>query len=183
MKQFLFTIVLVFVSFPVFCQTAIFNHYKNHHGVQASVIKNYDIGNHTKVTVTMLEAADSTTYIELRKEIKDMNSIDKKYKSPDTNKASFNIGMVSSLTMDVSIADNESNTYKCDRTNFSNSDRPPHHQIDIQSISPLPGDSGEYLVCGSNKTLTILVFHCPDHNTYLQIMKFVLINSIKNSTL
>lgn len=167
MKRFLFTIAFVLSILPVLSQTAIFNHYKNHPGVQASIIRNYDIGNHTKVTVTMLEATDKATYIELKKEIKSMGPVDKKGNSTDTNKTPFNIGRVNALTMNVTIVNKESDTAS------------PHNQIDIQSIAPLPGDTGEYLVCGSDKTMTILIFHCPNHDTYQRIMKFVLINSIK----
>lgn len=170
MKRFLFTIAFVLSTLPVLCQTAIFNHYRNRPGVQASVIKNYDIGNHNKVTVTMLEAADKATYIELKEEIKSMGSVDKKGNSPDTNKTPFNIGKVNSLTMNVSVVNKESGT---------SSTHSPYHQVDIQSIAPFPGDVGEYLVCGSDKTMTILVFHCPDHDTYQRIMKYVLINSIR----
>lgn len=170
MKQFLFSIAFVLVALPVLSQTAMFNHYKNRSGVQVSVIRNYDIGDHTKVTVTMLEAADLATYNELRDEIKAMNHVEKNGKLPDAGNAPFAIGKVNSITMNVSVVD---------RAPDADSAQLPAHQIDIQRVDPLPGDAGVYLVCGSSKTMTILVFHCPDQGIYQRIMKFVLIHSIE----
>lgn len=170
MKRILFAIALVLVTLPALSQTAIFNHYKNRPGVQASVIKNYDIGSHTKVTVTMLEAADMATYNELQDEVKAMNHVDNNRQTPDVSQTPFCIRKVSSLTMNVTVVDKDPD---------ADSPRRPHHQIDIRRIAPLPGDTGEYLVCGSDKTMTILVFHCPDNDTYQRILKFVLIHSIE----
>lgn len=169
MKRNLLIVFFCLGIIPAMGQTAMYNRYKNHARIQASVIKNYDIGDKTKITVTMLEAADSATYYELREELRSMKSLKNECQSPRIIKPIFTVGRVSSLSLDVTAVGN---------TNDSTSAQYPNHRIDIQAADPLPGDNGEYLICGSTKTLTMLVFHCPDHDTYQRIMKFVLINSI-----
>lgn len=170
MKRLLVIVMLFFGTITAFSQSALYEHYKNRAGLQVSTIKNYDIGGQTKVTVTMLEAADTATYNELKKEFKRMKPLNTKEHEGRADGLPFNVGKISSLKMDVTVKDKTSDTV----TALS-----PYRKVDIQSAAPLRGDKGEYLICGSNKTLTILVFHCPNHNVYRRAMKFVLLHSIE----
>lgn len=169
MKRFLIIVMLFFGTITAFGQSALYEHYKNHSGVQVSTIKNYNIGGQTKVTVTMLEADDATTYNKLKKEFKRMKPLKTKEHDGETGGLPFDVGKISSLKMDVTVMDKTSDTVAAPY---------PYRKVDIQRAAPLRGDKGEYLICGSTKTLTILVFHCPNHNVYRQAMKFVLLHSI-----
>lgn len=189
MKKTILIIALGLIACQAFGQTAMYNRYKSHAGLQASVIKNYDIGKNTKVTVTMLEAADSAAYSQLKSELKALKPSTKHHSvvglgrirnvnmnvtpigsSADSasteNRAASVFGKIRSLNMDVTPVDPSANTAAT-------------YHVDIQDAAPLPGDKGEYLICGSSKTLSILVFHCPDADTYRKVMRFVLLNAVK----
>ena len=189
MKKSILIIALGLIACQAFGQTAMYNRYKSHAGLQASVIKNYDIGKNTQVTVTMLEAADSATYSTLKSELKALKPSSKHHSAiglskirnlnmsvtpvaPSADSASTEssaatvFGKIRSLDMDITPADPSANSAV------------PYH-VDIQDAAPLPGDKGEYLICGSSKTLSILVFHCPDADTYRKVMRFVLLNTVK----
>ena len=159
MKKSILIIALGLIACQAFGQTAMYNRYKSHVGLQASVIKNYDIEKNTKVTVTMLEAADTATYNTLKRELKALK--------PSTMRHSaIGLGKIRNLNMNVTPADPSANSAV------------PYH-VDIQDAAPLPGDKGEYLICSSSKTMSILVFHCPDADTYRKVMRFVLLNAVK----
>lgn len=189
MKKSILIIALGLIACQAFGQTAMYNRYKSHAGLQASVIKNYDIEKNTKVTVTMLEAADTATYNTLKRELKALKPSTMRHSAiglgkirnlnmnvttvaPSADSASTEssaatvFGKIRSLNMDVTPADPSANSAV------------PYH-VDIQDAAPLPGDKGEYLICGSSKTLSILVFHCPDADTYRKVMRFVLLNAVK----
>lgn len=189
MKKSIFIIVLGLIACQAFGQTAMYNRYKSRAGLQASVIKNYDIGKNTKVTVTMLEAADTATYSTLKSELKALK--------PSTMRHStIGLGEIRNLNINVTTvapsadsASTESSAASAFGKNLSlnlnvapadpsaNSAVPYH--VDIQDATPLPGDKGEYLICSSSKTMSILVFHCPDADTYKKVMRFVLLNAVK----
>lgn len=164
MKHTLLSILLILVFSQVYGQTALYKHYRNRPGIQASDIRNYDIGNGTKVTVTMLEASDSSSFNALKRKLKAMKPSGTK---PDPNihvDVPPFLGDIKSMDMQITPTGDANGT--------------PHH-VDIQSAAPLRGDSGEYLICGSDKTMSILVFHCPDSETYRKVVKFVLLSSFK----
>ena len=51
-------------------QTTLYKTYVGRTGIKASCIENYPIGNGLKVTVTMLEANDSASFLHLKKSLK-----------------------------------------------------------------------------------------------------------------
>lgn len=191
MKKSILIIALGLITCQAFGQTAMYNRYKSHAGLQASVIKNYDIGKNTKVTVTMLEAADTATYNTLKSEFKALKPSTMRHSTIGLGEIrNLNINMnVTTVAPSADSASTESSAASAFGKNLSlnlnvapadpsaNSAVPYH--VDIQDAAPLPGDKGEYLICSSSKTMSILVFHCPDADTYKKVMRFVLLNAVK----
>ena len=189
-------------------QTTLYKTYLGRTGIKASCIENYPIGNGLKVTVTMLEANDSASFLHLKKSLKALpysgtksektnDSIDyyplkKSIKKPVRDfvhvlDSTPGYNHVSTLEGSIATAflsqmknmDVKINLEK-DSTKASSKQAKILH-IYCRAADPLPGDKGVYLIYFSNDTMTALVFHCPNNEVYAQSVKYVLKTTVKKA--
>ncbi len=189
-------------------QTTLYKTYLGRTGIKASCIENYPIGNGLKVTVTMLEANDSASFLHLKKSLKALpysgsksektnDSIDyyplkKSIKKPVRDfvhvlDSTPGYNHVSTLEGSIATAflsqmknmDVKINLEK-DSTKASSKQAKILH-IYCRAADPLPGDKGVYLIYFSEDTMTALVFHCPNDEVYAQSVKYVLKTTVKKA--
>lgn len=189
-------------------QTTLYKTYVGRTGIKASCIENYPIGNGLKVTVTMLEANDSASFLHLKKSLKALPySGTKSEKTNDTveyyplkksikkpirdyvHELDSTPEFSHVCTLEGSIAtafisqmknmDVKINVEK-DSTKASSKQAKILH-IYCRAADPLPGDKGVYLIYFSEDTMTALVFHCPNDEVYAQSVKYVLKTTVKKA--
>lgn len=189
-------------------QTTLYKTYVGRMGIKASCIENYPIGNGLKVTVTMLEANDSASFLHLKKSLKALpysgtksektnDSVDYYPLKKSINKplrdyvheldSTPEFSHVSTLEGSIAAAflgqmknmDVKINLEK-DSTKASSKQAKILH-IYCRAADPLPGDKGVYLIYFSDDTMTALVFHCPNDEVYAQSVKYVLKTTVKKA--
>ena len=189
-------------------QTTLYKTYVGRTGINASCIENYPIGNGLKVTVTMLEANDSASFLHLKKSLKalpysgnksektndtvDYYPLKKSLKKPVRDfvhvlDSTPEFSHVSTLEGSIATAflsqmknmDVKINLEK-DSTKASSKQAKILH-IYCRAADPLPGDKGVYLIYFSDDTMTALVFHCPNDEVYAQSVKYVLKTTVKKA--
>ena len=189
-------------------QTTLYKTYVGRTGIKASCIENYPIGNGLKVTVTMLEANDSASFLHLKKSLKALpysgtksektnDSVDYYPLKKSINKplrdyvheldSTPEFSHVSTLEGSIATAflgqmknmDVKINLEK-DSTKASSKQAKILH-IYCRATDPLPGDKGVYLIYFSEDTMTALVFHCPNDEVYAQSVKYVLKTTVKKA--
>ena len=206
-KTYLILAILLCAS-RVGAQTTLYKTYVGRMGIKASCIENYPIGNGLKVTVTMLEANDSASFLHLKKSLKALpysgtksektnDSVDYYPLKKSINKplrdyvheldSTPEFSHVSTLEGSIATAflsqmknmDVKINLEK-DSTKASSKQAKILH-IYCRAADPLPGDKGVYLIYFSEDTMTALVFHCPNDEVYAQSVKYVLKTTVKKA--
>ena len=187
-RTYLILAILLCVS-PVVAQTTLYKTYVGHKGIKASCIENYPIGKGMKVTVTMLEAQDSTAFRRLMRSLKalpysgDKTKNRKGMKKFVSNLDSLEygkpamqfeeslvrkmIGHIKGMNMEIRVADTATRSLEKGK------------MLNIVCADPLPGDEGLYLIYNSNDMMTALVFHCQDNDEYTQTVVYVLKTAMK----
>lgn len=189
-------------------QTTLYKTYLGRTGINAACIKDFPIGNGLKVTITMLEANDSTSFLHLKKSLKALpysgaksektnDSVDYYPLKKSINKplrdyvheldSTPEFSHVSTLEGSIATAflsqmknmDLKINLEK-DSTKASSKQARILH-IYCRATDPLPGDKGVYLIYFSEDTMTALVFHCPNDEVYAQSVKYVLKTTVKKA--
>ncbi len=190
-------------------QTTLYKTYVGRTGIKASCIENYPIGNGLKVTVTMLEANDSASFLHLKKSLRalpysgaktektndtvEYYPLKQSIKKPIRNyvhelDSTPEFSHVSTLEGSIATAfisqmknmDVKINVEK-DSTKASSKQAKILH-IYCRAADPLPGDKGVYLIYFSEDTMTALVFHCPNDEVYAQSVMYVLKTTVKKAT-
>ena len=206
-KTYLILAILLCAS-RVGAQTTLYKTYVGRMGIKASCIENYPIGKGLKVTVTMLEANDSASFLHLKKSLKALpysgtksektnDSVDYYPLKKSINKplrdyvheldSTPEFSHVSTLEGSIATAflgqmknmDVKINLEK-DSTKASSKQAKILH-IYCRATDPLPGDKGVYLIYFSEDTMTALVFHCPNDEVYAQSVKYVLKTTVKKA--
>ena len=206
-KTYLILAILLCAS-RVGAQTTLYKTYVGRMGIKASCIENYPIGKGLKVTVTMLEANDSASFLHLKKSLKALpysgtksektnDSVDYYPLKKSINKplrdyvheldSTPEFSHVSTLEGSIATAflgqmknmDVKINLEK-DSTKASSKQAKILH-IYCRAADPLPGDKGVYLIYFSEDTMTALVFHCPNDEVYAQSVKYVLKTTVKKA--
>ena len=167
-------------------QTTLYKTYVGRTGIKASCIENYPIGKGLKVTVTMLEANDSASFLHLKKSLKALPYSGTK--SEKTNDSVDYYPLKKSINKPL-----RDYVHELDSTpEFSHVSTLEGSiataflgqilHIYCRAADPLPGDKGVYLIYFSEDTMTALVFHCPNDEVYAQSVKYVLKTTVKKAT-
>ena len=173
----------------VAAQTTLYKTYVGRTGINASCIENYPIGKGMKVTVTMLEAQDSTAFRHLMHSLKalpysgDKTKNGKGLKKFVSNLDSLEygkpamqfeeslvrkmIGHIKGMNMEIRVADTATRSLEKGK------------MLNLVCADPLPGDQGLYLIYNSNDMMTALIFHCLDNDEYTQTVVYVLKTAMK----
>ena len=170
-------------------QTSLYKVYVGRAGINASCIENYPIGKGMKVTVTMLEAQDSTAFRHLMRSLKalpysgDKTKNRKGLKKFVSNLDSLKYGKpamqfeeslvrklishVKGMNMEIRVADTATRSLENGK------------MLNLVCADPLPGDEGLYLIYNSNDMMTALIFHCLNNDEYTQTVVYVLKTAMK----
>ena len=189
-------------------QTTLYKSYVSRAGINASCIEDYPIGNGLKVTITMLEARDTTAFHHLKKSLKALpysgsksektnDSVDyyplkKSLKKPirdfvhvlDSTPEFSHVTTLEGSIATVFLSKMKNMDVKINLENDStkaSSKQAKILHIYCRAADPLPGDKGVYLIYFSEDTMTALVFHCPNDEVYAQSVKYVLKTTVKKA--
>ena len=187
-KTYILLAILLCAS-PVAAQTSLYKTYVGRTGINASCIENYPIGKGMKVTVTMLEAQDSTAFRHLMHSLKALPySGDKTKNRKGLKKFASNldsleygkpamqfeeslvrkmIGHIKGMNMEIRVADTATRSLENGK------------MLNLVCADPLPGDQGLYLIYNSSDMMTALIFHCLDNDEYTQTVVYVLKTAMK----
>ena len=187
-RTYLILAILLCAS-PVVAQTTLYKTYVGRTGINASCIENYPIGKGMKVTVTMLEAQDSTAFRHLMRSLKALPySGDKTKNRKGLKKFASNldslkygkpamqfeeslvrkmIGHIKGMNMEIRVADTATRSLENGK------------MLNLVCADPLPGDEGLYLIYNSSDMMTALIFHCLDNDEYTQTVVYVLKTAMK----
>ena len=187
-KTYILLAILLCAS-PVVAQTTLYKTYVGRTGINASCIENYPIGKGMKVTVTMLEAQDSTAFRHLMRSLKalpysgDKTKNRKGLKKFVSNLDSLEygkpamqfeeslvrkmIGHIKGMNMEIRVADTATRSLENGK------------MLNLVCADPLPGDQGLYLIYNSSDMMTALIFHCLDNDEYTQTVVYVLKTAMK----
>ena len=182
-------LAILLCASPVVAQTTLYKTYVGRTGINASCIENYPIGKGMKVTVTMLEAQDSTAFRHLMRSLKalpysgDKTKNRKGLKKFVSNLDSLEygkpamqfeeslvrkmIGHIKGMNMEIRVADTATRSLEKGK------------MLNLVCADPLPGDQGLYLIYNSNDMMTALIFHCLDNDEYTQTVVYVLKTAMK----
>ena len=187
-RTYLILAILLCAS-PVVAQTTLYKTYVGRTGINASCIENYPIGKGMKVTVTMLEAQDSTAFRHMMRSLKalpysgDKTKNRKGLKKFVSNLDSLEygkpamqfeeslvrkmIGHIKGMNMEIRVADTATRSLENGK------------MLNLVCADPLPGDEGLYLIYNSSDMMTALIFHCLDNDEYTQTVVYVLKTAMK----
>ena len=182
-------LAILLCASPVVAQTTLYKTYVGRTGINASCIENYPIGKGMKVTVTMLEAQDSTAFRHLMRSLKalpysgDKTKNRKGLKKFVSNLDSLEygkpamqfeeslvrkmIGHIKGMNMEIRVADTATRSLENGK------------MLNLVCADPLPGDQGLYLIYNSSDMMTALIFHCLDNDEYTQTVVYVLKTAMK----
>lgn len=183
--KFILLILACLTAIHAQSQTALYKTFAQRSGIEASCIEGLPVADGTKVTVTMLEAADTITFHHMMNALKALPTVTRKEKNSSLDAFARNLdslgcsktaniteSMLSILFSNIKsaninitpVADKNGKTYVHPKTT----------NMQFMARAPLPGDNGVYLIYHSDFTRTVLVFHCPNDEVYAQTILYVL---------
>lgn len=172
--------LLMLLSNILNAQTAIYKAYVDKPNISASCLSNYPIGDNTTVAVTMLQADDSATFKNLMKSLVALPyHNDKSGKRNNSNKEfKKQLEHLSSNTNDINNQDIKKTVEHISKLDMTITPKAACNKRSFTTFraDPLPGDKGLYEIFHSSGTLTILVFHCPDYETAVQVTSYMIEN-------
>ena len=182
-------------------QTALYKAFVGRTGINAACIEDFPIGNGVKVTITMLEAGDSSSFRRLKRCLRALPYSGPKSERPgdsadhdplkrcvyrpvrdfvhelDSSPESSHVytfegSMATAFLSHIQNLDMKISLEK--ESASASSEQARVSAFYCRAADPLPGDRGLYLICCSEDMMTSLVFHCPNDEVYAQSISYVL---------
>ena len=183
--KFILLILACLTAIHAQSQTALYKTFAQRSGIEASCIEGLPVADCTKVTVTMLEAADTITFHHMMNALRALPTVTKKNNNSSLdafarNLDSLGCSKTATLTESMlSILFSNIETANINITPVTDKDgkaydHPKTTNMQFMARTPLPGDNGVYLIYHSDSTRTVLVFHCPNNEVYAQTILYVL---------